>query len=86
MTFVIEGLSEPLNYDDIEADDAALIASVMAGTEDRICNFISFLDEDGEDNVIPADKIMLLETALPRSCVCSQVGKEGLPPLFVATD
>src|SRR5687767_5737537 len=25
-------------------------------------------------------------TALPRSCVCSQVGKEGLPPLFVATD
>jgi hypothetical protein len=62
MTFVIEGMSEPLNYDDIEPADAELIASVMAGTEDRICNFISFLDEDGEDNVIPADKIMLLES------------------------
>ena len=62
MTFVMEGMSEPLNYNDIEPDDAALIASVMAGTEDSICNFISFLDEDGEDNVIPADKIMLLES------------------------
>lgn len=62
MTFVIEGMSEPLNYNLIEPDDAALIASVMAGTEDRICNFISFLDEDGEDNMIPTDKIMLLES------------------------
>jgi hypothetical protein len=62
MMFLIEGMSEPLNYNDIETDDAALVASVMAGAEDRTYNFISFLDEDGEDNVIPADKIMLLES------------------------
>jgi hypothetical protein len=62
MTFVIEGMSEPLNYNDIEPDDAALIASNMAAPEDQICNFISFLDEDGEDNLIPVDRVMLLDT------------------------
>ena len=39
MTFVLEGRSEPLNDADIEPDDAALIASVMA--ERRIASEIS---------------------------------------------
>jgi len=59
---VVEGMSKPLSYNDIEPDEAALVASVMAGVESDVCNFVSFTDEDGEDNLIPADKIMLLES------------------------
>jgi len=62
MMIVVEGMSKPLSYNDIEPDEAALVASVMAGVESDVCNFVSFTDEDGEDNLIPADKIMLLES------------------------
>ncbi len=62
MTIVIEGVSKPLYYDDIDPDDAALVASVMAGADLSVCSFVSFTDEDGEANLIPADKVMLLES------------------------
>jgi len=62
MVLVVEGMSKPLHYDDIEPDAAALLASFMVGTELSENGFVSFLDEDGEDNLIPADKIMLLES------------------------
>lgn len=62
MTIVIEGMSKPLHYNDIDPDDAALVASVMAGADSSVCSFVSFTDEDGEANLIPADKVMLLES------------------------
>ena len=62
MMILIDGMSKPLYYNDIDPDEAALVASVMAGVDDGPCNFVSFLDEDGEDNLIPVDKVMLLES------------------------
>lgn len=62
MMIVIEGVSKPLYYNDIDPDDAALVASVMAGVDSGVCSFVSFTDEDGEANLIPADKVMLLES------------------------
>lgn len=62
MMIVIEGVSKPLNYEDIDPEDAALVASVMAAPDSSVCNFVSFTDEDGEANLIPADKVMLLES------------------------
>jgi hypothetical protein len=62
MIIVIEGVSKPLYYHDIDPDDAALVASVMAAPDSGAYNFVSFTDEDGEANLIPADKIMLLES------------------------
>ena len=62
MMIVIEGVSTPLYYNDIDPEDAALVTSVMAGADSGVCNFVSFTDEDGEANLIPADKVMLLES------------------------
>jgi hypothetical protein len=62
MMIVMEGVSEPLYYNDIDPDDAALVASVLAGPDSGVCNFVSFTDEDGEANLIPTDKVMLLES------------------------
>ena len=62
MMILIDGMSKPLYYNDIDPDEASLVASVMAGVDDGPCNFVSFLDEDGEDNLIPVDKVMLLES------------------------
>jgi hypothetical protein len=62
MMIVVEGMSKPLYYDDIDPADAALVASVIAGPDSSGCNFVSFTDEDGEANLIPADKVMLLES------------------------
>jgi hypothetical protein len=62
MMILMEGMKEPLNYNDIDPEDAALVASVMAGIDSEECTFVSFTDEDGEPNVIAADKIMLLES------------------------
>jgi hypothetical protein len=62
LMIVIEGMSRPLYYNDIDSDDAALVASVVAGANLDAYSFVSFTDEDGEPNVIPADKVMLLES------------------------
>jgi hypothetical protein len=62
MLILIEGMSKPLYYNDIDPDDAALVASVMAGVDCDACTFVSFTDEDGEDNLIPVDRVMLLES------------------------
>lgn len=62
MMIVIEGMSKPLYYNEIDAADAALIASVMAEGDESPCSFVSFTDEDGEGNLIPADRVMLLES------------------------
>jgi hypothetical protein len=62
MKIIIEGMSKPLYYNDIDPDDAALVASVMAEADLSVCNFVSFTDEDGEANLIPADRVMLLES------------------------
>jgi hypothetical protein len=62
MMIIVEGMSKPLYYDDIDPDEAALVASVMAGPDSSVCSFVSFTDEDGEANLIPADKVMLLES------------------------
>lgn len=62
MMIVIEGMREPLLYNDIDPEDVALVASVMTGPDSSTCNFVSFTDEDGEDNLIPVNKIMLLES------------------------
>jgi hypothetical protein len=62
MMIVIEGMSKPLCYNDIDPDDAALVASVVAGADSDAYSFVSFTDEDGEPNIIPADKVMLLES------------------------
>ena len=62
MMIVLEGMTEPLYYNDIDPDDAALVASVMAGVDSDTCNFVSFIDEDGEDNMIPVDRVMLLDS------------------------
>ena len=61
MMIAIEGMSKPLYYNDIDAADAALIASIMAGLDSSDCSFVSFTDEDGEANLIPGDRVMLLE-------------------------
>ncbi|MFN2514246.1 MAG: hypothetical protein ABR568_22890 [Pyrinomonadaceae bacterium] len=42
MIIVIEGMSKPLYYNDIGPEDAALVASVMAGVDSSACNFVSF--------------------------------------------
>ena len=34
----------------------------MARPDPNICDFVSFTDEDGEDNLLPANKVMLLES------------------------
>src|SRR6266545_4970780 len=40
----------------------AVARPVMAGADLSVCSFVSFTDEDGEANLIPADKVMLLES------------------------
>jgi hypothetical protein len=62
MMIVMEGMNEPLCYNDIDPEDAALVASVMAGVDSEESSFVSFTDEDGEPNLVAADKIMLLES------------------------
>ena len=62
MVIVMEGMGKPLYYHDIDPDDAALVASVMDGVDSSTSTFVSFTDEDGEANLIPADKVMLLES------------------------
>ena len=54
MMIVMEGMGKPLYYSDIDPNDAALLASVMARPDPNICDFVSFTDEDGEDNLLPA--------------------------------
>src|ERR1051325_1152832 len=48
MLLVIEGMRKPLSYNDIDPDDAALVASVMAGADSDAYSFVSFTDEDEE--------------------------------------
>jgi hypothetical protein len=62
MVIVMEGMREPLTYYDIEPDDAALVASFVAGVGLGATGFVAFTDEDGEDNLIYAEKVMLLDT------------------------
>ncbi len=62
MMIAIEGMTKPLYYNDIDADDAGLIASAIAGVDSSACSFVSFTDEDGEANPIPVDRVMLLES------------------------
>lgn len=61
MMIIIDGMTEPLYYNDIESDEALHVASVMVGVDSDSCEFVSFTDEDGEVNLIRADKVMLLE-------------------------
>lgn len=77
MMIAIEGMSKPLYYNDSDADDAALIASVMAGTDSSACSFVSFTDEDGEANLIPADRVMLLESVHYDDEYDEEVGENG---------
>jgi hypothetical protein len=58
----MEGVGKPLYYNDIDPADAALVASVMVGVDSSAPTFVSFTDEDGEANLIPVDKVMLLES------------------------
>ena len=77
MMIVIEGMSKPLYYNDIDAADAALIASVMAESDESTCRFVSFTDEDGEANFIPADRVMLLERVPYDDEYDEEVGENG---------
>jgi hypothetical protein len=62
MIIIMEGMREPLEYLDIEPEDAALIASLVADIGLDEIGFASFVDEDGEDNLIAIDSVMLLDT------------------------
>lgn len=62
MIIVMEGMRKPLTYLDIDPEDAALVASLVAAAGLDYVGFVSFTDEDGEENLIPADKVMLLDT------------------------
>jgi hypothetical protein len=77
MIIAIEGMSKPLYYNDIDAADAALIASVMAESDESACSFVSFTDEDGEANFIPADRVMLLESVHYDDEYDEEVGENG---------
>ena len=57
-------LSHPRALDDKtgrEGHDAFEEVTVEC-SDSSVCNFVSFTDEDGEANLIPADKVMLLES------------------------
>ena len=62
MIIAIDGMKEPLEYHDIDPEDAGLVASVMAFPGSGETEFVAFTDQDGEMNLIPADKVMFLES------------------------
>lgn len=58
----VDGLSKPLVYNDIDPDDAGLAGAIFADCDLQPDSFFLIIDEDGEENLIPAGSIMLMES------------------------
>jgi hypothetical protein len=52
LSLLIDGMPEPLEYVDTDGNEIALIATTLEGIEPGEERFISFTDDDGEENLI----------------------------------
>jgi hypothetical protein len=62
LSLLIDGISEPQEYVDTDENEIALIATTLEGIEPGEERFISFTDDDGEENLIKARTIIIMES------------------------
>lgn len=62
LVLIIDGISEPLNYDDAHVEELDLIASILQGVEPDEDAFVGFTNDDGERDFVNINNIMLMES------------------------
>jgi hypothetical protein len=60
LSLILDGLPEPLDYAGVDASEIAGIATALEGTQPGEEKFISFRDEDREENLINARTIIVM--------------------------